>query len=189
RSGTYRETIVPANSGGPGSPIVFRAAPGAKAVISGLNTAEGGWSVHKGNIYKKSITLPVDGYNLEIKNNTTLLANQVFKDGVMMFEARWPKLNKVEDLLDRDKNRLRSNSIIISGTSTTDSAIPNIEGGWVGGTIWIQGWYVTNTRTITSHSAGRVGYNNVGSNDKYRRYYYLTGKLGALTQEKEWHYQ
>src|SRR5688572_33309594 len=74
RSGTYRETIVPANSGASGSPIIFQAAPGATPVISGLNNADGGWTLHSGNIYKKSITLPVNGHQQKITSTTTLLS-------------------------------------------------------------------------------------------------------------------
>lgn len=187
RSGIYRETIVPTNSGTPGNPIIYQPEPGAVVTISGLNTADGGWSIHSGNIYKKSITLPVNGYNATTTNNTTLLANQVFKDGVMMFEARWPDLNKLDDLLDRTKVR----SIPSTPTSTTivDSGIPNIPGGWVGATIWVNGWYMTQTGKITSHSGSTISFTPGQGDAKKRRFYYLTGKLGALTQEKEWHYE
>ncbi len=189
RAGIYRETIVPANSGNPGSPIVYQAENGARVIISGTNTADGGWTIHSGNIYKKSVTLPVNGYNHTLSNNTTLLANQVFKDGVMMFEARWPKLNTPDDLLDRTKLRQRSSTSNFNGTNITDNGIPNIPGGWVGGKIWVNGWFISTTSTITSHSGNTIGYAGIIGSDKFQQYYYLTGKLGALTQEKEWHYE
>jgi hypothetical protein len=191
RSGVYRETVNPANSGTEGNPIEFRPDGEADLVVSGADTADGGWTVHSGDIYKKSVTLPVDGYNLTMSDNTTLLANQVFKDGVMMFEARWPKqLDTPADLLDRAKvfrGRLETSNF--DENSLTDSGIPDIPGGWAGGTVFISGWFISQTRTITSHSGTTIEYANTNPDLRFLQYYYLTGKLGALTQAKEWHYE
>ena len=96
RQGTYRETITPANSG-----VTFQPDNGATVVISGLEEAGNtGWTVHSGNIYKKTITL--NGNNLFIDNNntnTTLHAIQIFKDGVMQMLARWPKVGSVAETI------------------------------------------------------------------------------------------
>src|SRR5688572_13760619 len=100
RSGIYRETIVPTNG------TVFQPDQGATVTISGLNVVDNaGWTVHNGQIYKKSITLPVNGYQQAASSNAAIVANQVFKDGAMMFEARWPKINKEADLMDQHKWR------------------------------------------------------------------------------------
>lgn len=193
RSGTYRETIVPASSGASGNPIIFQAAPGATPVISGLNSADGGWTLHNGNIYKKSITLPVNGHQDKITSTTTLLSNQIFKNGAMQFEARWPKVSNMDDLFDRKKFRYVDDMQSFSATNLTDNALPNVPGGLVGAKVWINGWYITVTRTVTSHSNKTIGYptysDNGSTGKKRRRYYYVTGKLGLLTQEKEWHYE
>ena len=79
RSGTYRETVVPVNSGQPGLPITFRPYPGEVATISGADIVNG-WSVHSGSIYKTS------GMNWDLGQGK----NQLFVDGQMMTEARWP---------------------------------------------------------------------------------------------------
>ena len=87
RTGTYRETITPVNSG-----VTYQPDQGASVVISGLNeVGSTGWTVYNGNIYKKTIILPVNGYNISTTQNrypTAIYANQIFKDGEMQFEAR-----------------------------------------------------------------------------------------------------
>jgi len=141
RSGVYRETVTPANSGGSGSPIIFMPDDGASVVISGLNVVDNsGWTVHSGNIYKKTITLPVDnptGLNPNLTNNTTLGSNQIFKDGNMVIRSRWPNAANVEATWDRNNNRQRQQTATWYDGSVTDSGLPS---GLVGGTIWIQGW-------------------------------------------------
>src|SRR6187549_3915060 len=69
RSGTYRETITPANSG-----VTFRNDAGAVATVSGLNAVTSAWSTHSGQIYKASVTLPVNGFQSNLTSNTTILA-------------------------------------------------------------------------------------------------------------------
>ena len=193
RAGIYRETIVPTNSGTSGNPITYQPDGSVVVTISGLNTADGGWTVHSGNIYKKTISLPVNGYNGSSSNNTTLLANQIFKDGVMMFEARWPDLNTLDDLIDRTKVRelpftVANPPVALNATNNTitDSSIPaNV----VGAKMWLNGWYITTTHTVTEQSGPTITYSPGVSRDKERHYFYLTGKLNLLTTEKEWHYE
>ena len=184
RSGTYRETVVPVNSG-----TIYQPDLGATVIISGLNEAgNSGWTVHSGNIYKKTIALPVNGYNKSITSNTTVAANQIFKDGAMQFEARWPKVNSVNDLLDKSKLRSRVSTSNWQGNTLTDNGLPNIPGGWAGGKIYIIGWFLAHTTNITSHSGTTIGFNSgLGGDLRFLQYYYVTGKLGALTQAKEWH--
>jgi len=76
-AGTYRETVQPWKSGQEGRPIRFLAEPGEKVVVSGADPVTN-WRRHKGNIWKADAALPL-GRN-----------NQVFFDGQMMDEARWP---------------------------------------------------------------------------------------------------
>jgi len=70
RAGVYRQTVRVKTSG-----IRFTAAPGEKVTISGANPIESKWSVHKGKIYKTHVKGPIA---------------QLFVDGEMMVEARWP---------------------------------------------------------------------------------------------------
>ena len=189
RTGIYRETITPTNSGTTGNPIIYQADGAAVVTISGTNTADGGWTVHEGQIYKKIITLPVNGYGSKLTDNNTLLANQVFKDKVMMFEARWPDISNLDDLLDRTKFRRIENTESFSPTSLTDNGLPQISGGLADAKIWLNGWFISQTSTIKSQAGNTINYNSTIADPKFRKFYYITGKLGLLNVEKEWHYE
>ena len=104
RTGTYRETVIPANSGSPDKPIVFQPDGDADVTISGADIADGGWTVHEGSIYKKTISLS-KAYNENMTGNSILMANQVFIDGKMMIEARWPNVIDPDDLFNRNDFR------------------------------------------------------------------------------------
>lgn len=189
RGGTYRETVVPANSGTLGRPMVFTHYDGEAVTVSGADEIDGGWTVYRDNIYRKTITLPVTGYNNSITGNTALLANQVFASGKMMIEARWPNVDNSDDLLNRNDFRPVTAGAWISGNGTTlqDSAIPDIPGGWTGGVIWFIGWFIPQTSGISASSPGQVQF-PTKAGDEFHDYYYLTGRLGALDTEKEWFY-
>jgi hypothetical protein len=186
RSGVYRETVVPANSGSDGEPIVFQPDGEATVVVSGADVVDGQWSVHQGDIYRVDLGLASQGYNDSMTDNTTLLANQVFVDGKMMIEARWPNLPNSDDLLNRNDMRASSQGDWTGG-SVDDDGIPNIEGGWAGGQLWTIGWFIPSSHTITGHAGTHVEFS--GNLDPAFSYqYYLTGRLGALDAEKEWFY-
>ena len=192
RPGIYRETVVPANSGAPGQPVTFQPEGDAEVTVSGADLADGGWTVYRGQIYQKAIALPLTGYGEQITGNATLLANQVFVGGKMMIEARWPNLANADDLLNRADFRPIAKGAWTAGPGGTsailrDAGIPEIPGGWAGGTIWYIGWYVPQTSTIAASSAGQVEFPSKAP-EKFRDSYYLTGKLGALDAEKEWFY-
>lgn len=186
-AGTYRETITPTNNGTAGNPIVYKAGE-AGVIISGLETADGGWTVHSGNIYKKTITLPVASFTPTITGNTTIAANQVFKSGVMIVQARWPKANTIEAAFDKANLRQRNSTSTWNGNTITDASMPNID--WSGGKIFISGWYTAQTGNILTHpNATTITYNGNNTSSNYCQWYYLTGKLAALTQANEFHYE
>lgn len=189
RTGTYRETITPANSGTAGKPIVFQPDGNAQVTVSGADEVKGSWSVYKDKIYQTDLSLPVTGYNDHATDNDTLMANQVFVDGKMMIEARWPNVSNSDDLLNRADFRSGSYGKWEGTRPMTldDPGIPQIPEGWVGGRIWINGWFASTTFPILSQEGTKISFTkNVGAD--YRKYYYLTGRLGALDVEKEWHY-
>lgn len=180
-AGTYRETIVGKTG------VTYRNVPGDVAIISGLELAgTTGWTVHSGNIYKKTITLPVTGFQQNLTSNTTILANQIFKDGVMQFQARWPKITALNDLMDRTKLRNWTQASM-GQTSLTDGGLP--AGNFTGGSIFMTGWYISQTRPITSHSGSTLNYSATIADAKFRKFYYITNDLDLLTTAKEWHYE
>lgn len=190
RTGTYRETIIPANSGTAGSPIVYEPDGDAVVTVSGADAADGGWTQHSGNIYKKTISM-TNGYNDNMTNNATLLANQVFVDGKMMIEARWPNVSNSDDLMNRADWRATSNGVWemkAAGMTVADEGIPDIPGGWAGGQLWMTGWYVSQTREIKAQSGKELTLAGSEIIANKREFYYLTGRLGALDTAKEWHY-
>lgn len=191
RPGIYRETVVPANSGAPGQPVTFQPDGDAQVTVSGADLVDGDWSVYRGQIYQTPLALPLTGYGEQITSNETLLANQVFVDGKMMMEARWPNLADSDDLLNRADFRPIAKDTWTTGPGGAailrDSGIPEIPGGWAGGTIWYIGWFIPQTSTIAASSAGQIEFPSNAS-EKFRDSYYLTGKLGALDAEKEWFY-
>jgi hypothetical protein len=189
RSGVYRETVIPQSSGAASEPIVFRPDGEAQVTVSGADPVSEAWSVYQGDIYQATIALPNTGYRDHIEDNDTLLANQLFVDGKMMIEARWPNLPGSDHLFDRDTFRDGASASWNGGGDTTlsDPGIPDIAGGWTGGVVWANGWFISQTKTITGHAGGQVQFS--GSIDaKFRKYYYLTGRLGALDAEQEWFY-
>src|SRR5262245_1953827 len=87
RAGTYRETIQPLNSGTTGAPIAFKAYNGEVVTVSGADVLNG-WTSHQGSIYKTAMPWtvfdPARGY--------PIASDQIFVDGRMMVEARWPNI-------------------------------------------------------------------------------------------------
>jgi hypothetical protein len=95
--------------------------------VSGADLVDGGWTVYGGQIYQKTIALPLTGYGEQITGNATLLANQVFVDGKMMVEARWPNVSNSDDLMNRDDFRLVPKDGWISRAPTTlVASIPHV---------------------------------------------------------------
>lgn len=182
-AGTYRETIVGKTG------VTYRNIPGETAIISGLTEAGNtGWTVHSGSIYKKTIALPITGFASTITSNTSLLANQIFKDGVMQFQARYPNITALADLLDRDKFRHHTSVSSWGQTSITDAGLPDFN--LTGGSVFITGWFIAQTRTITGGNGSSViSYAATDQNSKFRRWYYVTNDLDLLDAEKEWHYE
>ena len=201
RAGTYRETIV-AKTG-----VTYQEYTGETAIISGLTVIPNtGWTVHSGNIYKKTITLPVNGFNTSTSRvsesvlNTTIFANQILRNSVMMHEARWPNIgvngtNGIDDLLLRSKYRETVNySNGFNVTQLTDAGIPIASPGLVGATLVANGWISQEPRTILTHPSNSVVtysaiWGSGGTNDWHRKRYYLTGKLALLDVAGEWHYE
>lgn len=195
KGGTYRETPVAK------ADVTYTNVIGEVAFISGFeDVGTTGWTVHSGNIYKKTITLPVNGFNTsttriaENSLNTTIFANQILRNGEMMFEARWPNITTFVDMMDRTKFRSLRWDAGFNDNNIVDATLPTSAANLVGGTVVANGWFMTEPRTINSNTGTtQINFNNIWDNTATgqwsRQRYYLTGKLVLLDAEKEWHYE
>lgn len=184
-SGTYRETITPANSGTSTAPIRYEAAAGATVVVSGTEPLSG-WSVHSGNIYVANFTgtLPANENQLFIKNGATVTP---------LWEARWPNIDaySLPELKEHaavadqgQQNQITDDALIATGVN------------WNGAKVWVRGGsaYVGMTSQLTSYNAttGTFTYASItGDFDalypKTGSTYFLSGKLEALDASGEWY--
>ena len=88
RGGVYRETLKPKASGTREAPIVFAPYRSEAVTISGADVIEH-WTKHSGKIYRAPMAWDLGmGYN------------QVFVDGRLMVQARFPKMTASNTLLD-----------------------------------------------------------------------------------------
>ncbi len=180
RAGTYREAVRVEASGEPGSPIRFVTAKGETVVLDGAEPIAGEWQLHSGNIYKTRVPDPIE---------------QLFVDGKMQIEARWPDM-RIEEIWDRSKwaessMGSRKDLMVCPALAKT-----NID--WTGAiaTLNIAHQYKTWTRTVTHHTKGsdrfqyalaeRLGDGPDRGPTYADDYFYLSGKLEALDAPTEW---
>lgn len=201
-NGTYRITITPTNNG-----VIFENTAGHTPIISGLNTiSDGAWSVHSGSIYKATVSLPVTGFDGTLSSNTDIQANQIFDGGEMQIQAQYPNAANKEALFLMSNMRHQSlGTNLVTGnqgtgfqpTSVTDVAASTSSLGTLtgGGVIFINGWYLSGTRTITAHSGNVITWspayssNTPINNVNFRKWWKVTNKLSLLDIAREWHYE
>ena len=181
-AGTYRETLRPKLSGEPGKPILFAALPGEKVVLSGAERLAGAWQRHQGSIYK----LPTD-----------LSFTQLFVDGKMMLEARWPN-SPVNDLMAMQRARAGE------GTGYEILADPKLPpGDWNGAVVifWPGSEWVNTTRRVADYQPGTsfrfATTAEHKTKDKFHKEdpykpragnpYLLVGALAGLDSPGEWY--
>ncbi len=179
RGGVYRQVVRPKRSGRQGKPIRFAAWPGEVVVLSGTEPIRGKWSVHKGAIYKMKVGREFD---------------QLFVDGKMMIEARWPNMRFEQRF---DKSCWATTGKGSEYGTMVDPALAKTGIDWTGavGTLNVGSWQ-TYRRIIRDHKAGgdsfkyeRTMPGHVESKRKWEGFdhYYLSGKLEALDIPTEWH--
>ena len=183
REGVYRETVRPKNSGRRGDPIRYVAYPGEKVTINGSEVVEGEWSKYKGSIYKTRLDVE---------------CQQLFVDGEMMIEARWPNMT-MDQLWERSSWAASDVGSVYGKMVDADLAETDVD--WTGAiaTLNIAHQFSTWTRKVTNHEkgsdsfeypkdfgklSGTIGHSSAFEDD----FYYLTGKLGALDIATEWYY-
>jgi hypothetical protein len=178
RGGTYRETVNPARSGTSSARITFKPYAGERVTISGADRVSG-WATHSGSVFKAP-----QGWDLGTG------ANQVFLDGRMMIEARWP--NTTLDVSRPKKATFDDVDASGSSVSARDDAITQGNDFWNGATIHFEpgeGW-VGQTGKVTDSAPGRISfsYKSMGrkAGPETGDTYYLTGKFKALDSAGEW---
>lgn len=178
RGGTYRETVTPARSGTSSRPITYKPYNGERVTISGADRISG-WAAYGGSIFKAP-----QGWDLGDGNN------QVFVDGRMMIEARWP--NTTLDISRPKKAAFDDVSASSSRATIEDDALPGGDGFWDGATIHFEpgeGW-VSQTGNVSDGGNGKLSfsYRSMGrkAGPEAGDTYYLTGKFKALDTAAEW---
>jgi hypothetical protein len=188
RGGVYRETVRPARSGTAAARVTFAAYPGERVTVSGADVV-GNWSAHAGSVSKAR-----QSWDLGFGNN------QVFVDGRMMIEARWPNTT-----LDVTRPRKASaDDITVTSSAGADPATATLTdvqltqpaGTWDGATIHVMsghGW-VGQTGTVAGSAPGKLTYTYKPLDQKNQvpragDAYYLTCKFAALDAPGEWFYE
>ena len=178
RGGVYRETVTPARSGTSSARITYKPYNGERVTVSGADRV-GGWSAHGGSVYKAP-----QNWDLGLGRN------QVFVDGKMMIEARWP--NTTLDVSRPRKATFDDVSASSSRATIEDSALTQSDGFWDGAIIHFEpgdGW-VGQTGRVTDSGNGWVSfsYDSMGrkSDPESGDTYYLSGKFRALDSANEW---
>jgi len=190
RAGTYRETATVAASGNATSPITFQAYGSEIVTISGTD-AVSGWTLESPNVYYTSLSGSLgDG-------------NQVFQNGVMKPEARWPNAGSSFPWQNSSVKPSADWSYVATAGYTnniagwfTDPNLPNLN--WTGATVHIMsgyGWimmapkvtsYTDASKTIVTDDAhGNTAAYTIGTGNEY----YLTGIKGAMDSPGEWFYE
>ena len=180
-AGAYRETLRPHGSGAAGKPVRFVALPGAKVVLSGTEPLVGSWQVHTGSIYKLQ---------------TSLKFIQLFADGRMMPEARWPN-SPPDDLMSMER------AAAAAGTGYETLVDPRLPpGDWNGAVVilWPGSEWINMTRRVADYQPGKSFRFDVTTEAKVKDEYHkddpykpragnpylLVGALAGLDRPGEW---
>ena len=203
RAGTYRETVVPAHSGAPGAPITFRSYPGEFAVISGLELVTN-WTSYAGSIYKASMPWTQNG---GLRWWNVAGGDQVFVDGVMMCEARWPNLPAGVTPATLEKTNLarsESGQVLVSNTNGGPAVARYTLTGLPGDAnalkdariLFLCGaHWVPMTGTVTASDTNSVTFSypfddNTNASNAYliedRDHFFVWGKFSLLDSPSEW---
>ncbi|MHC4123337.1 MAG: right-handed parallel beta-helix repeat-containing protein, partial [Planctomycetota bacterium] len=185
KEGTYRETVELKKSGQSCKPIRFTSLPGEKVRLSGTEILKSKWKIHKGAIYK-----------------TTVQENfvQLFVDGEMMIEARWPNA-RFEQMLEQNTWAHASTGSFYGKMVDPNLAKTGID--WTGAVanLNVAHQFFSWTRIVKEHAKGSDTFTyeqDLGAGvtrpglmkypEKWEDdHYYLTGKLEALDVPTEWH--
>lgn len=199
-AGVYRETVTPANSGTSESArIVFTAAPGETVTVSAADQITG-WTAHDltggRRIYRAAMSWTLcSGTGIDAAG-----MDQVFVDGAMMVEARWPN---IPDTVDPCAYRREYGSLSEAGStaagytsssytdsrlsSVLQSALDNAYVHSIAAAFW-----TPMTGRVTAHAATSITFTHpaIGAEVYYLArggdWYYVWGTQGLLDGPREW---
>ena len=171
RGGTYHETVHPWHSG-----VTFEAYNGENVTVSGADPI-GNWQYGWGNVWKTWMgTDRGEG------------SNQLFVDGQMMEEARWPNTA----YWDPSHPVKEHAPYITSGWGWATISDPYLSGGWQGAHIHIasgEGWYEQDG-LVTASGPGWLTFTFQPDGNMLPQSgnaYYLYGKFQGLDSPGEWY--
>jgi hypothetical protein len=200
-SGTYRETVTPANSGTSASRITYTAAPGATVTIDGTETVSGWSQLSAANLTAlesadsflaespfASAAAAGHIYQTSVKLNPSLPGNQIFEDGGPQVQAQWPYPgnNPVDPILQWAQAG--------ASKSVTDTAAVRPAGYWNGARLTASSWFDTETGAVTDSADGTItasgmpGCLDFQPSTAGQTHYSLSGKLEELGHSGEWFY-
>ena len=185
RGGTYRETVALKRSGQEGKPLRFAAYPGEVVTLSGTEPLECKWQAHQGSIYKTRVDRDFV---------------QLFVDGEMMVEARWPNM-RMEELWDRSKWAQTGEGSCYGKLCDPELAAAGADFTGALATLNVTHQFYTWTRPVTAHQPGQDYFEfpkDFGKSTEMRYggkktwawrgdRYYLSGKLELLDAPTEWY--
>jgi hypothetical protein len=177
RAGVYRELLRPAVSGTAAAPITFRSYPGETARLTGAEPLTD-WRAEGAGVYSAPLPASLDHQN------------QLFADGAMLTEARWP--DNTGTLLQP----IRATAAAGTVNTLTDPNLPGENDAWKGAWLWCAGgaaWHCwarkvtafdAETKTLTFEPAFKPS--DQWYLPRKGNAYVLMGVRQALTAAGEW---
>ena len=180
RGGTYRESVTPVNSGTSGAArITYQSYSNEVVTINGADVlASNTWAVYSGNIYSNAMSWDLTS------------SNQVFLDGQMMIEARYPNtsldVSHPVKLFSTDGNYTGTTGTLYCASLTQPTNY------WVGASIAValgKVWQVETDPVINSGN-GQISFTFTPVVPNYlptnNNQFFLFGKFSELDSPGEW---
>ena len=206
RAGTYRETVTVPRSGTDGAPITFRPYDGETVVISGADPLSG-WTSQGGGRYTTAMPWSLNVRRAFTGEGPQITNNQIFVDGQMMPEARWPNLTPLQQTQQGKCTMAQVDGASVASASAATyydadlSAVP--AGAFNGAKISFAPGdnLIYTTCDVTGQTTGAVsfqcdtagfdapGFGEPGTmlGPSTGNYYYLWGTPAALDAPGEWY--
>ena len=182
RAGIYREEVIPPRSGEAGKPIVFRNYQDETVTVSGADWIDPkAWKTGANGVYQASVRMP---FGKE---------NQLFLDGRMMVEARFP--NSPLDVTRPVKLTAKAGSFTGSGQTAEGTihhdALNQPANHWIGANLHISlgKVWIAETAKVTASGPGWIRFPFNESADYQPaagNTFFLTSGAAALDAPGEW---